>query len=270
MKYKALVAGLNQSVIDEFFEKSIQGEFMTTSIRHQDIAVHIKYFQPAVFLYCLYNTPTDKFDEITKIKPILSKYNIPFVLVGTREECNMFNRVSYGVSDLNLVQPFTIDFVESNLIEIIKRKKDESFPVLDSDLGNLSSIFEEPKESHLRQHILVIDDSPIMLKTIKEHLQDDYDVATAVSGKVALGFLKRKKTDLILLDYEMPEENGLAVLQKLRSNAETKDIPVVFLTGVSEREKIREALLYKPQGYLLKPIDHEKLKETIAGLIGVS
>ena len=68
----------------------------------------------------------------------------------------------------------------------------------------------------------------------------------------------------------MPEENGLAVLQKLRLNEETKDIPVVFLTGVSDRGKIREALLYKPQGYLLKPIDHEKLKETIAGLIGVS
>lgn len=270
MKYKALVTGINQSVIDEFFEKTIQVEFMTTSTRHQDIAVHIKYFRPDVFLYCLYNTPIDKFDEIAKIKPILSKYNIPFVLVGTREECNMFNRISYGVSDLNLMQPFTIDFIESNLIEFIKRKKEEPLPVSDSDLGDLSSIFEEPKDSHPRHHILVVDDSPIMLKTIKEHLQDEYDVATAVSGKVALGFLKRKKTDLILLDYEMPEENGLDVLQKLRLNEETKDIPVVFLTGVSDRGKIREALLYKPQGYLLKPIDHEKLKETIAGLIGVS
>ena len=137
----------------------------------------------------------------------------------------------------------------------------------DSDLGDLP--MDDPMNDLPRKHILVIDDSPIMLKTIKEHIQDKYDVATAVSGKVALGFLRRRKTDLILLDYEMPDENGPAVLQKLRSNAETKNIPVVFLTGVSNRGKIREALLHKPQGYLLKPIDHEKLRETIAGLIGV-
>ena len=49
MKFKALVSGTNQSVIDEFFEKMIEIEIMTSSIRHQDIAAHIKYFRPDVF-----------------------------------------------------------------------------------------------------------------------------------------------------------------------------------------------------------------------------
>ncbi len=108
----------------------------------------------------------------------------------------------------------------------------------------------------------------MMLKVIKEHLHEDYDVATAVSGRVALKFLERRTTDLILLDYLMPEESGLEVLEKLRAKEETKDIPVIFLTGVTERKKIKNALVMRPQGYLLKPVDHDKLMEEIAKYIG--
>ncbi|MDE7269609.1 MAG: response regulator, partial [Acetatifactor sp.] len=126
---------------------------------------------------------------------------------------------------------------------------------------------EEPVEEEpvvpLRKHILVVDDDPMMLKLIKEHLHEDYDVATAVNGKIALKFLERRTTDLILLDYEMPTENGPAILEKLRAEKSTKDIPVIFLTGVKERDKIHTALSLKPQGYLLKPIDHKKLLEAI-------
>ena len=119
-----------------------------------------------------------------------------------------------------------------------------------------------------RKHILVVDDNSMMLRLVKEHLHDKYDVATALSGKVALKFLQKKKTDLILLDYEMPDENGIVVLEKLRASSATRDIPVVFLTGVTESKKIREALVMKPQSYLLKPINRDRLLDTIQKLIG--
>ena len=118
------------------------------------------------------------------------------------------------------------------------------------------------------QHILVVDDNSMMLRLVKEHLHEKYDVATALSGKIALKFLRNKKTDLILLDYEMPDENGPAVLEKLRASDATKNIPVVFLTGVTESKKIKEALIMKPQSYLLKPINRERLMDTIEKLIG--
>ena len=123
-------------------------------------------------------------------------------------------------------------------------------------------------EVQQRKHILVVDDNAMMLKMIKEHLHDQYDVATAASGRVALKFLERKKTDLILLDYEMPDESGPAVLEQLRASETTKDIPVIFLTGVTDTNKIMEALALKPQNYLLKPVDREKLLDTIAKTIG--
>ena len=78
----------------------------------------------------------------------------------------------------------------------------------------------------------------------------------------------KKKTDLILLDYEMPEENGPAVLEKIRKSEDLKNIPVVFLTGISERDKIKQVLSLKIQGYLLKPIEHDKLIQTIQKVIG--
>ncbi len=126
---------------------------------------------------------------------------------------------------------------------------------------------KESKEK-IKKHILVIDDDPRMLRLIKEELRDEYNVATATSGKVGLAFLQRKTTDLILLDYEMPEENGPEVLDKIRADIKTKNIPVVFLTGINDREKIQKVLSMKPQGYLLKPINHDKLLETISNVIG--
>ena len=119
-----------------------------------------------------------------------------------------------------------------------------------------------------RGRILVIDDNPLMLKVIKEHLHDEYDVATAVNGKVAFRFLEHRRVDLILLDYEMPGEDGPDILERLRAKETTTDVPVIFLTGISDRKKIKKALMMKPEGYLLKPIDHDKLISTIKKYIG--
>ena len=132
------------------------------------------------------------------------------------------------------------------------------------DVESLPAISLEEEQ----KHVLVIDDDPMMLRLIKAELKDRYNVATAVNGKVGLKFLERKKTDLILLDYEMPEEDGPTVLRKLRENENTKDIPVVFLTGINDKEKIQKVLAMKPQGYLLKPIECEQLVEVISRVIG--
>lgn len=119
-----------------------------------------------------------------------------------------------------------------------------------------------------RRHVLVVDDDSSMLRMIKEILSDRYDVATAISGKVALKFLESRRTDVILLDYEMPEQSGAEVYRRILQNPATKHIPVVFLTGVSERARIAEVLAMRPRGYLLKPLDSERLKKTITEIVG--
>ncbi len=73
---------------------------------------------------------------------------------------------------------------------------------------------------------------------------------------------------MILLDYEMPGETGADVLKKLRANERSKDIPVVFLTGVADSERIKSVLALNPRGYMLKPINIERLLSTIKTIIG--
>lgn len=105
-----------------------------------------------------------------------------------------------------------------------------------------------------KKHILIVDDDPNTLKTLRYYLQDVYKVTVISSGKVAMDFLSKYRPDLVLLDYLMPEHNGAMVLKEMQSRAETKDIPVYFLTGQTDEETIKECLELHPAGYLVKPV----------------
>lgn len=273
MKYKALLAGKNNSVIDDFFSHMGESmEALTSSIRFEDVVRHLQYFKPDFFVYCIYNESKEAFNRMTNIKYQLTKWRIPFILIGSREDCEEFAQQTTEIADLTLHKPMTAEAVESNIISFVRKWKAAQKKKTGEQQGktkeNVAAAVQVSAEEEERKHILIVDDSPIMLKTLKEQLRDKYDIATAISGKVAMKFLERKRTDLILLDYEMPEENGPAVLEKLRANRATKNLPVIFLTGVTDSGKIREALVLKPQGYLLKPINYGKLIEAITNAIG--
>lgn len=110
-----------------------------------------------------------------------------------------------------------------------------------------------------KKHILIVDDDPNTLKTLRYYLQDTYKVTVISSGKVAMEFLLKYKPDLVLLDYLMPEHNGAVVLKEMQSREETKDIPVYFLTGQTDEQTIRECLQLRPAGYLVKPVAKKAL-----------
>jgi len=111
--------------------------------------------------------------------------------------------------------------------------------------------------------ILAVDDSPTMLRTVQAMLAEKYKVTFATSGPQAIAAIARSRPDLILLDYDMPVCDGRMTLQMLRSEESTRDIPVVFLTGISDADHVKEVLAYRPQGYLLKPPSAFKLFTTI-------
>ena len=110
-----------------------------------------------------------------------------------------------------------------------------------------------------RKHILVIDDDINMLKMLRLFLRDDYQVTIVDSGMKALEFVVRHTPDLILLDYMMPMYDGPHVLEILRKRSETQKVPVLFLTSVTDKDKIINCLSLKPQGYLIKPVSREEL-----------
>ncbi|MBE5853714.1 MAG: response regulator [Lachnospiraceae bacterium] len=104
----------------------------------------------------------------------------------------------------------------------------------------------------VKKKILVVDDSGTTLRSIKEWLDEEYQVVLAVSGIMALKYLAVEKPDLVLLDYEMPVCNGKQVLEMIRSEVDYADIPVIFLTAKGDRESVLNVMGLKPDGYLLK------------------
>ena len=130
--------------------------------------------------------------------------------------------------------------------------------------GNQKFILEQTHEMSNRKHILVIDDDLNMLKTLRYYLQDAYKVTVANSGKVAVDFLLKYTPDLILLDYMMPMYNGAAVLKIIKSREATKNIPVYFLTGQTDKSTVMECLSLKPAGYIVKPVAKDALLEKMA------
>ena len=72
-----------------------------------------------------------------------------------------------------------------------------------------------------------------------------------------------------MLDYEMPEWDGKKTLEEIRKDEEIMDIPVMFLTGVAEKEYIAAVLGLNPAGYLLKPVEQSKLLKSIEEVLGV-
>lgn len=117
-----------------------------------------------------------------------------------------------------------------------------------------------------KKHILIVDDDRTVLKMLKSALEEEYDVTTMVNGLMVEKFLMAKKVDLVILDYEMPGQTGADIFRKLKANDRTGNIPICFLTGISDREKIMEVMSLKPNSYLLKPIDMDMLKAAITNL----
>ncbi|MCI9122702.1 MAG: response regulator [Eubacterium sp.] len=289
MKYRALLMGNNRAIIDDMFvHLNEYFELQSVSSRFDDIASHLKYFQPHAVIYCMHNETRDTMSQLITIKRDKVKRQTLFAIVATQDDCDEFRKMSANTADLELVKPITalqiadritkyldtnLHVQENDLEDVLQEMRSESSKQVEAQkpgsiLNDLNSLLTPNAQANMRKHILVVDDDFRMLKLIKRYLEDSYDIATAINGKVALKFLENKMTNLILLDYEMPEENGPAVLEKLRQNPITNEIPVIFLTGINDRKKIQQVLALKPQGYLLKPIDHTKLIEAIEKTIG--
>ena len=131
-------------------------------------------------------------------------------------------------------------------------------------LNCVEKYMDEGNQQVRRKNILIVDDDVAYMSMIMDWLKDTYRVSLANSGMQAITWLAKNHADLILLDYEMPITSGPQVLEMIRSDAETADIPVMFLTGRGDKESIMRVLSLKPAGYLLKTVQKKELRDTIS------
>ncbi len=103
--------------------------------------------------------------------------------------------------------------------------------------------------------ILIVDDEATNLSILQILLGSDYRTKAAISGARALEIANTNpQPDLILLDIMMPDMDGFAILEQLKTNPDTSDIPVIFLTSSEDDKDLEKGLLMGAADYLTKPI----------------
>jgi DNA-binding response OmpR family regulator len=122
-----------------------------------------------------------------------------------------------------------------------------------------------------KKKILIIDDEADVLTYLSTFFTDNnFDVVSAANGKIGFQKALDEKPDVITLDISMPEESGVKALRELQNNENTKNIPIIIITGVASDFKkfIKERKqVHMPEGYFEKPINRELLLNKIKELM---
>ncbi|MFC1717141.1 response regulator [Candidatus Poribacteria bacterium] len=120
----------------------------------------------------------------------------------------------------------------------------------------------------MSQNILVVEDNDRNRRLLKILLRSKgYNVIEATTGEEAMNCLRDQKPDLILMDIQLPKVDGLALTREIKSNVETKNIPIIAVTAYSmkgDKERILEAGC---DAYVSKPINTRELPLLIAELL---
>ena len=120
-----------------------------------------------------------------------------------------------------------------------------------------------PDRRERRHKLLVVDDEEEIRDVITEIFAERFDVVTAEDGRAAIEVAMAEKPDLILLDLRLPELDRYEVCKRLKTHPETGYVPIVMVTALSATPDKVKGIMYGADEYLVKPVDLEKLLQTV-------
>lgn len=257
MRTRILLNCKDYMLLQEAFVDTDKYHCISTSGFIRDILGHASCFKPDVYVTVLYEWDYNLSQQFYRLKKKPEFAGVSFAMLGSEEIC----RLALAEEGLfEYCQPIEDDNISGALTKIAELVAQQN--------GSLD--YHEYK-AHVaeKKHILIVDDDKTTLRLLKTALEEKrYNVTAVADGALAEKYLQTKTADLILLDYLMPKESGADVLRMIRSEKRLSDIPVIFLTGVSDAELVQDVISMKPQGYLLKPINMERLMIMIRNLMG--
>jgi two-component system alkaline phosphatase synthesis response regulator PhoP len=132
----------------------------------------------------------------------------------------------------------------------------------------------EWKGSIMGKKILIVDDEPGQIDFASTLLEENgYIPISAMNGVEGMEKVKTEKPDLILLDILMPERGGIGMYQELRHSEETKNIPVIIVTGIARGGQFEEFMFRQgqdippPDGYVEKPMNPDVVLKLASDLL---
>lgn len=111
--------------------------------------------------------------------------------------------------------------------------------------------------------VMIVDDVKANIDILVDTMRTDYEVSVAMDGKAALAAVAEDKPDLILLDIMMPEMDGYEVCERLKADESTKNIPVLFITAMTEEQDEAKGLALGAVDYITKPFSPELVKSRV-------
>ena len=254
MRLKIMLTGKNRRIAKDVSEHlENDRDYITVKCASSKEALFemVPQEMPNVIIICLGDETKDTVCVFDVLKECTKMGGVTIIVIASEEDRKIF------INNTKLERMFFMERPVS--LFALYDKLNEVEEAVESNKNNGAQLLEEYVNPHAndlppRKRILVVDDNTEQLLQLKEHLQEFYDVSLVTSGEAALRFFEKKTADLILLDYMMPKMNGPEVLARLRARNDLWRIPVIFLTGVSERDTVVKTLVeLKPQGYIVKP-----------------
>ena len=235
------------SATDSFLAQSLMNKLDSTGITpvfsHADIK-EIKTYSETMELLVLFmseelnQTP----ETLVYLKDVIEEKELGLILIGDSEQ--------YDHTKMTIPEQLVTEFFERPLdIEKLIR--------------SVVNYMDENTGEKRKKTVLIVDDDITYMRTVYEWLKGTYHVGMASNGVQAISYLAKNKADLVLLDYEMPIADGPQVMSMLKNDSETGQIPVMFLTGHSDKESVMSVIDLKPVDYLLKTIDKNTLLEKL-------
>ena len=122
-----------------------------------------------------------------------------------------------------------------------------------------------------KKHILIIEDDLNLLKIFQMFCEKKFDVKVfpVDTGKKAQKVIEEEKIDLILTDLMLPDTHGLDLLADIKKREETKDIPVIIMSAISNKEVIIKGIKLGAEAYLVKPINNVELKNKFIEILKI-
>lgn len=125
----------------------------------------------------------------------------------------------------------------------------------------------------MSKKIMVVDDDPLVLKTIGKLLEiEGYYVTTSLSGKEALAIIEREEIDLVITDIRMPSMNGVETISIMIERCKEKERqapPFIFITGYADEEVNQKAQDLDPADFIIKPFNQIDFLQSIKAALGV-
>ncbi len=295
MKYKLLVNGSNLSMVKEFLG-NMKNSFdcLSTLDDLADLEKHCRLFQPEGILFFVDRLYSGFIDTVSDFKANPEYKNVAVIFI-TKDDVvrELESQGNKSLIDLILLRPISSDNVILRVMSFLdKRPRRVSYdyeepqnfppppvqpaqpvqpapaaPAQTPPPAPAPAVSAPASAPAAKKQILVVDDDRNVLKMLKTALEQKYEVTSTLNGLIVEKILATKKIDLIVLDYEMPIMTGAEVFRKIKANKEYAKIPVCFLTGVTERKKVEEIMMLRPDSYLVKPLDLEMLCTAIENLI---